>query len=90
MDFNRRVALIEYLTVRYGKDVRQVVNSPQGDNNAEIEEAAQKLEAVQKAYEEVQRQLEQQTIALQANKKALAESKAGKNYFGQLLFNDRF
>ena len=32
LDFNRRVALVEYLTVRYGKNVDQVVNAPQGDN----------------------------------------------------------
>ena len=31
LDFNKKVALIEYLTVRYGKNVKQIVDAPQGD-----------------------------------------------------------
>jgi hypothetical protein len=68
LDFNRRVALIEYLTVRYQKTVDQVVNSPQGDNGEKLAAAQEKFDAVQKAYAEVSIQLEEQQRALSAQK----------------------
>jgi DNA polymerase III alpha subunit (gram-positive type) len=75
LDFNRRVALIEYLTVRYGKNVDQILNAPQGDNGEKLVAAQAKFDAVQRAYEEVSRQLEEQQRSLSAQKQAEAESK---------------
>jgi hypothetical protein len=68
LDFNRRVALIEYLTVRYGKNVDQILNAPQGDNGEKLVAAQAKFDAVQRAYEEVSRQLEEQQRSLSAQK----------------------
>lgn len=59
LDFNKKVALIEYLTVRYGKNVKQIVDAPQGDQT-EINKAQAKLVAAQTSLEEVQKQLEEQ------------------------------
>jgi hypothetical protein len=68
LDFNRRVALIEYLTVRYGKTAEQVINAPQGDNAEKLAAAQAKFDAVQRAYAEVSRQLEEQQRSLSAQK----------------------
>ena len=32
VDFNKRMALIEYLIFRYKKNLKEVINAPQGDN----------------------------------------------------------
>jgi len=60
LDANGKMALLEYLCFRYGKTVQAVIDSPQGDNTEEINEASAKLQAVQDALMEVSRQLEEQ------------------------------
>jgi myosin heavy subunit len=75
LDVNGKMGLLEYLTFKYNKTIKEVVEAPQGDNQEEIEEAQQKLQAVQDALNEVQNQLEQQEKALAEQKTALEESK---------------
>jgi len=75
LDANGKMALLEYLLFRYKKSVRACINSPQGDNAAEIQEASDKLQAVQDALAELQTQLEEQKRALEEQKKTAAEAK---------------
>jgi len=70
LDANGKMGLLEYLAFKYQKTVPQVVNSPQGSNKKEVDEASAMLQAVQDAYAEVQRQLDQQTQALEEQKAA--------------------
>jgi chromosome segregation ATPase len=67
LDFNKKVALIEYLTVRYHKTVKQIVDAPQGDQT-EINKAQAKLDVAQKSLEEVQKQLEEQKKIIESQK----------------------
>jgi len=60
LDANGKMALLEYLSFRYNKTVQQVIDSPQGDNAEEINEASAKLQAVQDALVELSTQLEEQ------------------------------
>lgn len=75
LDCDGKVALLEYLTFRYNKTVKEIINAPQGDNTAEINEATAKLQAVQDALVDLQNQLAHQQSALEASKKAEEESK---------------
>jgi len=75
MDMNGHVALLEFLAFYYGKTVKDVVNAPQGANAAAINEATQKLEAVQTALTAVQTALETQKTAEESLKKSEAELK---------------
>jgi len=75
LDANGKMALLEYLCFRYGKTVQQVLDSPQGDNQDEINEASAKLQAVQDALAEVTRQLEEQKRVLEEQKQAEKEQK---------------
>lgn len=36
LDANGKMALLEYLAFKYNKTVQQVIDSPQGDNSAEV------------------------------------------------------
>jgi len=71
LDLNGKMALLEYFAFRYNKAVSDIISSPQGDNSKEVDEASAKLQAVQDAMTDVQKQLESQT-------KAIAESKAAE------------
>jgi len=75
LDANGKMALLEYLCFKYEKPVTQLITSPQGDNKEEIDEASAKLEAIQVAFDSVQQQLQEQTIALEKQKKAEIEAK---------------
>jgi len=59
LDANGKMALLEYLCFKYKKTVPQVIDSPQGDNQEEIDEAQAKLQAVQDALDDVQRKRDQ-------------------------------
>eukprot|EP01111_Echinosteliopsis_oligospora_P012211 TRINITY_DN415_c1_g1_i1.p1 TRINITY_DN415_c1_g1~~TRINITY_DN415_c1_g1_i1.p1 ORF type:complete len:393 (-),score=171.43 TRINITY_DN415_c1_g1_i1:94-1272(-) len=74
-DFNKKMALLEYLLFRYSKGVKECCESPQDDNQKEIEEAQSKLQAVQDALAEVTAALERQTAALDEQKKAEASAR---------------
>jgi len=73
LDCNGKMALLEYLCFKYQKSVKQIIDAPQGDNQKEVDEATEKLQAVQDALAEVQRQLDQQHRDLEAQKQAVAE-----------------
>jgi len=76
VDMNKRMSLIEYLLFKYEKGIKECLESPQEDNQKEIEEAAAKLQAVQDALAEVQVQLDAQTKALAEQRKAEEEARA--------------
>jgi len=69
LDANGKMALLEYLSFKYSKEVKQVVNASQGDQT-EILKAQKKLEEVQRAFTILQEQLEQQKAALESQKAA--------------------
>jgi len=52
MDFNKRMALIEYLLYRYKATISDFVSRPQGDNTEEVMQAQAALEAAQASLEE--------------------------------------
>jgi len=73
IDFNKRMALIEYLVFRYGKTMKQVVNAPQGGGNqAKIDAAQRKVDECSAALDEMQVKLEEARKAEEENKAALA------------------
>jgi len=85
IDKNRRVALSEYLLFKYKKGVKELINSPQGDNKQELDAANAKFNAVQTQLSEVQQKLAEQKEALAQQKiqeekarKTLEASKAAK------------
>jgi len=69
VNFDKRMALIEFLLWSYGVTVDDLMSRPQGTNYKEIEAAQQKIDEVQKSLDELQTALEEQ-------KKAVAELKA--------------
>jgi len=54
MDFNKRMALIEFLCYRYSKSIEDFVRRPQGDNTEEVKEAQRQLEEAQRALQNAQ------------------------------------
>lgn len=51
MDFNKRMALLEYLLFRYRKTITDFVKRPQGDNTEELREAQRQLDEAQNALD---------------------------------------
>src|SRR3989338_4889123 len=74
-DNNKHMSLIEYLIWRYKKSVQACVNSPQGDNQEEIDACQAQLDEVQAALDDVLAKLEAQKAAAAANASALAAQK---------------
>lgn len=76
-DFNLHVSAIEYLTFRFGKTVKEVCESPQGDNTEAIEAAQAKLDAVLSALADVEAKIEVAKVAVaeatEAHNKAVHE-----------------
>jgi len=60
LDANGKMALLEFLCFKYGKTVQATIDSPQGDNQEEVNLAATKLESVQRAMDELSNQLSEQ------------------------------
>jgi len=52
MDFNKRMALVEYLLYRYKFTISDFVKRPQGGNSDELRQAQQNLEVAQAAMQE--------------------------------------
>ncbi|PRP86601.1 hypothetical protein PROFUN_05239 [Planoprotostelium fungivorum] len=71
----KNVSLIEYLAFRYNKNLRDIVDAPQGDNQDEVNQAAALLSEAQSLCAEVQRQLEQEKQALQKQREQESASK---------------
>jgi len=51
MDFNRRMALLEYLLFHYRKTISDFIRRPQGDNTEEIQQAQDQLDQAQAALD---------------------------------------
>jgi len=54
MDFNKRMALLEYLLYHYRRTIDDFVRRPQGENTEEVAEAQRQLEAAQRSLQEAQ------------------------------------
>jgi len=89
LDFNKRMALIEYLLFRYKQTIKELVSRPQGSNEKELKEAEEKLRAVQDAFADLQVQLDQQQTALDAQKQAEAEQKKTAEQAKQALASQK-
>jgi len=79
LDFNKRMALVEYLLFRYKQTIKELVTRPQGGDEKvqqQIKEAQSKLEQVQTALADLQTKLAAQQKAEEAVKKAEAEQRA--------------
>lgn len=69
VDFNKQMALVEYLIFKYNKTVKEVVSAPQGGQE-EMKQAQALVDISQSALDEVMRQLTAQKEALAEQKKA--------------------
>jgi len=74
LDFNRRLALIEYCIWKYKKNVGDFIKIPQGGKKEEVEEAQRMLDAVTEAFTEADRSAKVAKEALAAAKKDEAEA----------------
>jgi len=81
IDFNQRMALIEYLIFKHKKTVKQVCDAPQGGETKELERAQQLVAEAEKALELVQKKLEEEKKALAAAREA--EEAANKAEYEQ-------
>jgi len=82
IDFNKRMALIEYLIFRFKKGVVAVINAPQGGggkNAARIEAAQRMVEAANQALDEMSRLLEAEKQALAYQRIAEADAVRAEN-----------
>jgi len=70
VNFDKRMALTEFLLFDYNQTVAEMMGRPQADNKKEIDEAQERMAAVQKALEDLNTQLEQQKETVAAQKKA--------------------
>lgn len=74
IDFNKRMALIEYLMFRYNKSVKQVANAPQGGGSqSKIDEAQAKVAEANAAFDDMTARLNEEKKAEAENKQALQE-----------------
>jgi len=77
MDFNRRMAFVEYLLFRNGKSISDFLRRPQGDNSREIAEAQRQLDEATNALEIAKNAQEIATVeAEKAQQKAAASAQA--------------
>lgn len=74
LNFDKRIALIEYLLFRYKKSVKDFVSRPQGDNSKEIEKAQQMIDEVQDALNEANRRSEEAKASEKEAKKRADEA----------------
>ena len=89
IDFNKMMALTEYLIFKYKKSVKQVVESPQGDNKVEMNKAEALVAASQAAFDEMSAKTEAQRSALAAQRQAEEEARLSKNNADAAAKNDR-
>jgi len=77
MDFNKRMALIEYLLFKYHKTISDFVKRPQGDNTEELKEAQRQLDEAERALQIAkQASIESDEAAEIAKQEALDAKKA--------------
>jgi len=70
VNFDKRMAMIEYLLFVHNHAVGDLMSKPQGENSKELQEAQAQVEAVQKALSELQAKFEEQKELVAAQKKA--------------------
>jgi len=77
VDANGKMALLEYLLFTYERTVKDCIDNPQGgsENQKEIDDAAEKLNSMLKAADELQVQLEIQRKNVEKQKQAEAEAR---------------
>jgi len=61
LDFNKRMAIVEFLIYRYKKTITELLKKPQGDSSL-LAVAEQKLKSVSEAFERLQTQLAEQKV----------------------------
>lgn len=71
----KNVSLIEYLSFRYNKTLNEIVDSPQGDNQEEVDKASALLKQAQQLCQEVQNQLAEEKVALEKQRQQESSSK---------------
>eukprot|EP01122_Echinamoeba_exundans_P013663 TRINITY_DN5_c0_g1_i3.p1 TRINITY_DN5_c0_g1~~TRINITY_DN5_c0_g1_i3.p1 ORF type:complete len:298 (+),score=93.82 TRINITY_DN5_c0_g1_i3:51-944(+) len=76
LDFNKRMAMIEYCLFRYNKSVSDFVGRPQGDNSAEIAKAQALLEQCQTLLDDAIKKADAARASADAARAAEAEQKA--------------
>jgi len=69
-DFNKRMAVVEFLCYKYGKPINELLNKPQGDP-ALLKVAEEKLFSVSEQFENLQKKLEEQKKSEEDSRKAL-------------------
>jgi len=62
VNFDKRMAMLEYLLFEHKHSVADVMDKPQGDNSKELEEAQAALQQVQQALTELQEKNERQKV----------------------------
>jgi len=96
VNFDKRMAMIEFLLYNYGVQVDDLMSRPQGTNYKEIEAAQKKIDEVQSSLNELQAALEEQKHAAaelkaqeDAHAKAIAtlEAKAHDEHLGMVARN---
>jgi chromosome segregation ATPase len=85
MDFNRRMAVLEYLLFRYKKTISDFVRRPQGDNTAEIQQAQRALDEAQASLESARIAQENATAEAQRSAQKAQESVAAEAELKQAL-----
>jgi len=75
MDFNKRMAVIEYLLFNFKRSIEEFVKRPQGENTEEIKEAQRQLEEAQRAVEEAKKAVEESERAAEEAAKEAANAK---------------
>jgi len=70
VNFDKRMAMIEYLLFAHNHGVAELMGKPQGDNSKELDEATAQLAAVQAALSELQEKNEKQKELVAAQQKA--------------------
>jgi len=85
MDFNRRMAVLEYLLFRYKKTISDFVRRPQGDNTAEIQQAQRALDEAQEALESAKTSQELATSEAQKAAQKAEDSAAAEAELKQAL-----
>jgi len=83
MDFNKRMALVEYLLYRYRHTISDFVRRPQGGNVEELQHAQRNLDEAQAALDEARAAQEEATKAEAELRAALDELHAQEEAYNQ-------
>jgi len=79
VDFNKKMSMTEFLGHTYKKNIQQIIDAPQGDNQEKIDEAQKQVDAAQAAVEEMVAKLQAATDAANAANAAAEEATRKSN-----------